>query len=280
MTDTTDLITAAEEAFEVMEAAKGDAADAEIEPAEKLTDPGEVSPTELANLPADYVEPWSRLEEENDRAWELFRYFRELGIGRTIADTAAHFEISVGYLHNKFTARFDWRMRVAAWDRHCDRVYRLDLQDQVREMAKRHANQIVGSLEALSIPFMALRKKMEDPDFIDTLSDMDFRRVFDLAVKSGRILPSLMSAERLARGMPTEIVQTEGEIQHVHTLDGVDQLAGVLSVLDRAGAFDDTRRTLGVSEVIEAEAIEVDDDISDGEPGESEPEAARVSVTE
>jgi hypothetical protein len=269
-----DLLAAAEAALEDLEAPDPE----EVEVTE-ATDPHKVDASELAVVPADYVEPWSRLEEESDRQWELFRHFREMGPGRSITKVAEHFDLSLNYLHSSITGRFDWMARARAWDRHVDRVYRLDLQEKVKEMAARHANQVVGSLEALILPFDALKRKMQDPNFTEELTEMDFRRLFDLAIKAGRVIPSLMSAERLARGMPTEIVQTEGEVQHIHVLEDVGQLAGVLAVLDRAGAFDDTRRTLGTGEVIDAEVVALDDDQSD-DAGESQRQTVGVPAPE
>lgn len=235
---------------------------------------------ELAHLPAGYVEPWTRRPDEGDHAWEMFRFYRDLGPSRTIAMVAEEFKTKLPTLHNTYTSRFDWLARAAAWDKSLDRLYRIGLQEQVKEMSQRHASQIVGTLEALAIPFNEIRRRVEKggtTGILKGLTNMDVRRLFDLALKGARVMAPLMAAERLARGMPTEIIQSDSEVRVIHDI-GTDQLTEVLSVLARAGVLDGPRDTGGTGEVVDAEVVAVDDDQPDGAAVQRE--AARATAAE
>jgi hypothetical protein len=235
---------------------------------------------EILVLPEGYIEPWTRRPDENDHAWEMFRWYRDQGPGRRIPEVARHFKTGLANLHQHYTAKHEWQSRALAWDQHMDRLYRINLQEQVKEMSARHADQIVSTLEVLALPFNEVRRRVAaagPKGVLKDLGNLDVRRLFDMALKASRVMAPLMSAERLARGMPTEIIQTEGEVRVVHDL-GTDQIAQVLEVLDRAGAFAGRERPLGAGEVIDAESFEVDDDHPDGAP--VQPEAARPAADE
>lgn len=223
---------------------------------------------DLLTLPPGYIEPWTRKENETEKAWGYFEHFRDAGPERTFVGTAKHFGLHEAFV-SKIAAKYRWRDRALAWDRHMDRVYRISVQRAVREMAQRHASQVVESLGVLALPFQAIQRKLEEnPDFLDELAGTDIRRLFDMALRSGKILPMLMSAERLARGMPTEIVQAEGEVRHVHELREADPIAAVLSILERNRLLPGGGRTGGSGEVVDAEVVEMDDDLPVGAEGQ------------
>lgn len=210
-----------------------------------------------------YEEPWAQYGDESSEGYERFLWFRDQGAGRSAAETAKHFGLSKQAMNS---GRFEWTLRARAWDAHMDRVYRLKLQEAIQEMAERHASQMVEALEHISLPFKALAAKMEgDPDFLDKLSKTSVVKLFDMAVKASKVAPTLMTAERLSRGMPTEIVQAEGEVRHVHEISAPEQLAEVLAILDRNHALTAGGGAGGFGEIIEAEVVEVHDDDADPE---------------
>ena len=75
-----------------------------------------------------------------------------------------------------------------------------------------------------------------------------------------------MSAERLARGMPTEIVGGTVEHQLVSTVDR-DQIGEILAVLAAAGALNVGGGSLGTGEIVDAEVVEVYPVPADGDDG-------------
>ncbi len=210
-----------------------------------------------------YEEPWSQYPDESLEQYERFKWYRDQGAGRSQTATAEHFSIIPASIPGK---KFEWDLRARAWDAHLDRVYRLKLQEAVKEMAQRHAKLMVSALEHLTIPFQAIEQAMKDnPDFIKKLSKTNVLRLFDMAVKASKAAPSLMTAERLARNQPTEIIKAEGEVRHVHEISAPEQLAEVIAILDRNHALAIGGRQGSVGEIIEADVVEVHDDDADAE---------------
>ena len=205
----------------------------------------------------NYLEPWNRLADETDRAWEVFLYYRDLGPGRTQTAVGKHFGINLNGIQANYVNKYDWKERVLSYDQHEDRLYNAKRATGIKEMATRHSNDLVGFLDALAIPFRALQAKLEsDPEALEDLSESTVKQLIDLSVKAGRIIPSMMAAERVARGMPSETIEIHGEVTHTHDLDR-DQIGEVLATLERSGAFAEQRGIGGGEPPIEAEIIEV-----------------------
>jgi len=192
---------------------------------------------DLANLSTAFREPWERYPDETDLAWNAFRTYRDLGLSRTYMMVARDHGYSISSI-NLWSKRFEWAMRAQAWDTAEDRVYQLARLEAVKAMAERHGTIIVEALEAMSIPFQALKLKLEvDPNTLEDLSERDTVKLLDTASKMARNMPGLMSAERLARGMPTEIVDIQGEITHTHEMKP-SAIGEILAALKSTGAFE------------------------------------------
>lgn len=232
-----------------------------------------ISNAELATVIHEengYREPWLRLADETDRQWELFKFYRDLGPIRTTTMVATHFEVSQPTVQNMY-AKKDWRARVVAFDQFEDRIYTAQRVTAIREMADRHANMVVDAITGLNKPLEILLKKLEDENFVRELELEDATALLSIARQSAKVLPTLMSAERLARGMATEIIEHQGDINVKHELDR-EALADVIDSLAAAGAFDQGNLGRLVSgeagpdrEIIEGEVIEFRADNSDAE---------------
>lgn len=211
----------------------------------------------------DYAEPWAQYPDEPSEQYERFLWYRDQGPGRSVVETERHFELAPKSIR---AGQYEWQLRATQYDAHLDRVYRLKLQEAVREMAERHAETMVSALHHLTLPFQAIEQAMKDnPDFIKKLSKTNVLRLFDMAVKAAKAAPSLMTAERLARNQPTEIVKAEGEIRHVHEISAPEQLAEVIAILDRNHALAIGGGQGSPGEIVEAEVVEVHDDDADAE---------------
>jgi hypothetical protein len=132
----------------------------------------------------------------------------------------------------------------------------------------------------VTVPFQALTEAMKTDEFLKSLSTMKPARLIEVTNRAARALPSLMSAERLARGEATEIVV--GTIEHNHNVSiGRDQIAEILGVLAQAGALPDGSAIGEFVEIDDAEVVDVypvPADSDDGpEDAGDQPEAARVS---
>lgn len=211
------------------------------------------------STPTAYIEPWNRLPDETDRAWELFFAFREMGPSRSITAVAKKFGIGTSTIHAKYSARFNWKDRVNSYDVESDRLYQLQRRKAIIEMADGHAQQIVDALGAISAPFEALaRKKESNPDeFWDGLASTPTPKLLDMAIKSSRVIPPLMSAERLSRGMPTELIEHTGQVNHNVRVFDRNEIAEILAVMDGAGGLALGESNSGSTEIADAEVIEV-----------------------
>ena len=244
---------------------------------ENLTAALEQGPEELARedvklvaVPAEYQEPWDKRNNEKDLDYAKFLHYRDQGPGRTIIATHIHFhgerELSPTSRYPEGTPRNisyevskkgEWKTRASLWDDDQERQYQLARSQAIREMVGRHEDQVERAIDSLMVPIEALSLAIEtDPDFMSNLSKQDARKLISISNQAARTIPSLMSAERLARGMPTEIVG--GTIDHNHhvTVER-DRIGEILEVLAGAGQLDDGSRSLGSGEIVDAEVVDV-----------------------
>lgn len=220
--------------------------------------PADSAPPEI--IPFSEFEPWGMMDEETDRDYELFSYYRAMGLTRTQAETARHFGISQTYI-NKISSKRNWDERVRAWDQYREQVYTTEVIEGVRKMAKDHADIASKGIRALSKIFDELLKRVEDPTEMDMneLEELSFRGVFSLAEKAAKAIPNLMNAERLSRGLPTQLSAHVVVKDTRVTIQTTDELAeivfGLQSVLSPPGENGDEP---GNEEVIEVEGTEVE----------------------
>ena len=214
----------------------------------------------------NYTAPWDRQpEDKTDFWWLLFEHFRDSGVGRSMPDTTDWYNdmggtpvktsITVQGLRLQST-KARWVERASAWDIEQERLYQIARAEKIREMVERHGDQIEEALDGLMTPIRALLHRIEsDPDFIAKLSETSASKLIGLANAASRTMPNLMSAERLARDMPTTIVG--GTVQHNIEMVEVDHIGEVLAVLAGAGILDGPGNAFSVGEIVDAEVVEV-----------------------
>jgi len=224
-----------------------------------------VSASEI-EIVSDYIEPWAQLPDESRHNMDMFQAYLDLGPNRTLAAVARQFGVTSTAI-TRPSSKFAWKDRARAFDAHLDRVYRAQLDQATRDMADRHASSMAQGLSVLAAPFVALQQRMDDdPEFITSLSNTSARRLLDLAFKAARVMPPMMGAERVARGLPNEIRRVEGTVEHehIHHLDR-DSLITIVAALESAGGLDDGGGTRQLGPPGEAADDTVDDGFSDAE---------------
>ena len=223
----------------------------------------------VAEVDTGYQQPWDRLPAETDYPWQLFQHYRDSGVRRSFHKTATWaFENELGNHKKKTLTKYRqvvvvwrdkhrWNDRVFSYDREQDRLYQMARSEAIREMAVRHEDQIEKAIDGLMVPIDALTVAMRDnEEFMADLTNMDKKKLISLVNLAARTIPSLMAAERLSRGMPTEIVTGVVEHQHVVSVER-DQIGNVLAVLGRAGVLDVGSPDSGSGDFIDAEVVEV-----------------------
>ena len=136
--------------------------------------------------------PWERLPNETQKAFEAFCVYRDLNEERSLQKAADNLGKSRGLLEG-WSSKFEWVKRVAAWDAERDRKELEAAEAQrikdVLAMRKRHANLAVDMLEK------AAAALAEIPD--DEIKAADISRMVDVASK----------LERISRGDVGEVVE-------------------------------------------------------------------------
>ncbi len=229
----------------------------------------------ISDVVNEYQNPWDRLPDETNYKWDLFCHYRDSGLQRTFIATAAYGEsLFKEWRENskgtgdkprtksrnrisRYSTKHRWKERAYAYDKEQERLYQLARSEAIRDMAARHETVIEKAIDGLMAPIEALSTAMAtDPDFVSNLSKTDAKKLIDLSNRAARTIPSLMAAERLARGMPTEIVGGVVEHQHVVSVER-DQIGEILGVLERAGVLDVGGSDSDFGEIVDAEVVDV-----------------------
>ncbi len=221
----------------------------------------------LVAQPDEYLSPWDRQPNETDYMWDLFTHFRESGLQRSLVKTT-RYVVDKG-LRNRtkttkksftvrdYSVKHKWQSRCLAYDKEQERLYQLARSEAIREMVERHEGVIEAAITGLMTPINALNRAMEDDaEFISNLSKTDAKKLIDLSNRAARTIPSLMAAERLARGMPTEIVGGVVEHQVVVSVER-NQIGEVLAALGEAGVIDVGIPGGDAGEIVDAEVVDV-----------------------
>lgn len=190
-----------------------------------------INPVYLVDSQYSREEPWGMMDGESERDYQLFSHYRALGLARTKTDVARHFSVHNNSIY-KLAGENDWDNRVRAWDRHKEEQYTAELLEQTRAMAGIHAKVAATGIKALASVFDVLIERTADIDDLrEQFADYPTATLLRLAQDTAKALPNLMSAERLSRGLPTELTATVIKQDTRITVRTSDEFAEILSTL-------------------------------------------------
>jgi len=219
---------------------------------------------EFALMGMDDPDPWDRQLAETSEEYLAFVTFRNMGPKRTFAQTARELTLSAGHI-NKMATDHSWTERVSAWDYYQEKIFQAELAEMSRQMARRQLEMAERASRALNAPIDALIRRMEDdPDaLMIEFSLADLRSLMKMVQDSAKIIPGLMTAERLATNQSTNITE---HAESINTNYGdAERIGEVLDVLRSTGVLASILGEGAVGEIIDAEVVEVDDGRSDSE---------------
>jgi len=152
---------------------------------------------------------WDQLEKETPLAYEAFCSYLALGPGRTLKAAAENLHGDDSTKRSRSFSRWssqnNWVNRARAWDRAMAREKHQEAlkerRRQGRKMADRHANNIQGLMGVLLEPAKILADKLGDKKEQDKLKKLSPKVLVSLAIGTGKVMPGLLKAERLSRGV-------------------------------------------------------------------------------
>lgn len=214
--------------------------------------------SEFALVAVDEPEPWDKQIKEGSTAYYAFTVYRNLGPKRTYAAVARSIGVSPQTV-SKYADQYDWQSRAEAWDFYMDRIFQAELAERQRHLAKHQFEMAQDALKALNAPIQALLTRMEaDPAGVASeFGAKDLAKLMKIAQDSIRLMPNLMTSQRLALGQPGEI--SERRETHTVTTNDSERIGEILDVLHQVGALDAFTGEGEVGEIIEAEVVEMDD---------------------
>lgn len=155
------------------------------------------------------TKPWKRLPTETSKQYNAFCIYRDLGPGRSIQKVANKRSGSGGLSKLKeWSSKYLWIERAAAYDEHLDGVWRSGFEEEIHEMAARHAREAKLFQEKVHE-----RLEKIDPD---ELKPHELIKWYETGVK----------IERLSRGVSTENVKREeflGVKEDVITVESLEK---------------------------------------------------------
>ena len=139
------------------------------------------------------VKLWERQKGEPTKIYSYFCSYRDLGPNRNLRELPQKLGKSLTII-GKHSSKYNWVERVKAWEDYQDKINRKSQEEEIRKMAKRHADIALG-----------MQSKA-----IDKLRNLDINEMKPADI--ARFIEEGVRIERLSRGVPDQIIQELGEI--------------------------------------------------------------------
>lgn len=183
--------------------------------------------------PVEY--PWERRKGESEPAWQAFQMYRDMPLSeasmRQVARTLGKSEALI----YRWSARHEWVERRSAWDAEQDHRRVEAMTSETVEMAKRHATNAAAYMRTLLLPAEEIIRRIRENRL--GLSELTVKELMSLNSQAARVFPTIMAAERIARGQSQGsqhlLRPTQGQAGAVVRTE--DQMAEVFAALEQAG---------------------------------------------
>lgn len=152
------------------------------------------------------AQPWDRLPDEHNKAWEWFQAYRNLPASERSLKAAQR---AMGKRSSRraevWSSKFNWVERAAAWDERVDKATQEALLDDLVEIRRKQLEKLegVGQLVARELAAMIRRSAQADKHTPERdtplLSVTEIRSLLELQIR----------CQRLILGQSTEHTETE-----------------------------------------------------------------------
>lgn len=152
------------------------------------------------------MEPWEQQKGERSKAFMLFCIYRDLGPLRSLEKCSIKYHED----HNdnlnirqfgEYSRKYDWVARAAAYDQHLDELERAQLEEELKEMTKRHARD-TARIQEIAMNVLA-HPDMQHPE------DMEPSKIAWIVQTVSNAYEKAGGFERLTRGESTEKISNE-----------------------------------------------------------------------
>ena len=185
-----------------------------------------LKPGVLTVLPYEPIQAWQRQFGEPAKAYHAFTHFRDMrnrtcsGAYRTHRTECDHKPLKssaeVAPKHwREWSRHYAWVERAIQWDEEIDRQTREQLAHAQVEARERHMRLAQASLTILSQPIRAALEAAKDPKLVERLtqqaldSTQGATDLINQVAMLAKVIPAIVTMERLALGMSTESIEHE-----------------------------------------------------------------------
>lgn len=203
--------------------------------------------------------PWEKIPHESMKAYRAFCTYRDAGRRRSVTYLRGR-GVAVA---NIWVQEYKWTLRTRLYDEYMLASEQIEQHKLNQEMKLKHAEQAASALDGLMAPFIEFQRRSEqDPaQLADDMAALDGKKLLSTMQASARVLQPIMSAERLARDMPTEMVETHVQGQ-ITVQDSPEALASVLGVLAETGILASLVGTSPIIDIVDS----TDEQVGQDEP--------------
>lgn len=136
------------------------------------------------------VNLWERKASEPDKAFLRFKRYREMGTKRSLRDLAHEENVKLSAIA-KISSQFNWKVRVAAWDNHIDKISQQDEIDEICAMKKRQISLALKAQKVAAQSLDILLKQIESSDeqenHLTQLNLMNLSKFLDIGCRLERL---------------------------------------------------------------------------------------------
>lgn len=150
------------------------------------------------------LDPWERMKDESEPAYEAFVIYRNLGFKRTQVKVIEELKKSPTLI-NRWAQQFDWQTRALEYDRELDRQWMQEQHEQRRKIPQQHAA-IANSI------LLKVAKRLQ------TMTDNQIAAM--TPVQLGKLFATAVKVQRESYGLgPVIDLQHSGEVNQHLDLD-------------------------------------------------------------
>lgn len=151
---------------------------------------------------------WEMHPDEPSKAFDYFKYYRDLGVTRGIVRVAEHFGLShqaIAY----YSSPCEWVKRVRAYESYLDAEISKAKLQAIKELTKKQIHNLGLATTALMIPIKKLLKQSHNGTLDLKMDKLEGLELLEVVNKYITTLAKVTGVERMVHEQPNEIIKNE-----------------------------------------------------------------------